>query len=242
MNPQSMSISKLCTYLAEHGGAVPETDELKNELYEVCYALVSKALPHFGYLTDGDDYEMQYTFMAEEMYFRTISGTPVQYWYSYFRQSYVSWWVKFCKLDCRPQINVENYHEYYDPYKMLRYTKPDTNIILDKLNTAQMLHTLFEDLNKHVRYCKHWSSKVSSLNAHMSLMLSIKYGHFVNFRLSGKDLAICRFIYNKYKQTAHTIISASDTGILSEDEYVKLFAAEIFANNTIESEEESEFI
>lgn len=107
--------------------------------------------------------------------------------------------------ESKPKLidNIDNYRVTHVDIPSFEHV--DSRIMKECL--CDSVKILFKELNKIPIHNSHISSKVARTNVHISLVLSVKYDRFINFRLSGRDLVICRYAYNRFKLLLDQLLS-----------------------------------
>ena len=213
-----------------------KTEEQKTELYKNCLMFTEGFFLWKRYRSNTPEFEEITTYVAEELYFIAMKDYGIRSWFAYLKRCYKGFlqdWNKLCNMECKKDIPL-----CLDPDRALRYTPFDAYTFIDTQDTYDMLKSLYKELNQYIRTCKRFSSKIATMNAHMSIQLSLKYKKFISFRLKGKDEAICRLLFNKYRLCFSKILSTRASSILSNDQYMNIMLGEIFEMNGISSEED----
>lgn len=236
----NMNLVELAELLNTYSDYIPQRPSTKSRCYEICDRFARRFVRQKKCYHNEDEYEEIAITIAEEIYLLITSDKEITNWLGYANAAYKGWIEVWAKLNnktmLRPSVNID---KYYDPNGPKRYASADVNMIIDHLEIRRILDNLFDEVNKYMRYRAKWENKNAQLNARVSMMLSIKYKHFVNFRLSDNDAALCRLLYNKYKQHAAKVINSVDIPILSDKQYAASMVGEIFKLNGVYDHEEA---
>lgn len=237
--PSIDSSNKPLSILAENlkrcADRINITEEEKSELYECCLSFAERLVLIKKVCRRMDsEFESLSIYVAEEMYMLAVNKPGnVKHWISYMAKllpQILSRWLVF---EYGPYVNERaNIPKVYR-----RYTPTLVAESVDRIYTQEMMMQLFKEANDYIRRCRRFSSKAAVLNAHMSLQLSLKYGRFINFRLSVEDERICRFIYNKYRTAAIQIIRNAQVTAVQYEEFEKFASSSIYDMNGIEEGE-----
>lgn len=213
----------------------------KDELAEACMVFSRQFLIYKKAARDENQLDEMSAVMSVELYTDVINNQRnirnLEAYMNVGYRGYIDKWRKeFCATgDQKP---VSNPDKYYNVGFARRYTAADTDVVLDKIYVSEVVDNLFNEVHKFVRYYPKWSSSSASTNAHLSLVLSLRYGHFVNFRLTGNDLAITRLLYNKYRLFAAKTVASCKQSTISDQAYLSAITGEIFRMNGILKEDD----
>ena len=213
----------------------------RDEIAEACMVFSKQFLIFKRVAKDENEFDEITAVMAVDMYNDIINNVRNIYnLEAYMDKSYKGYVDKWRKEFCATgkQQPVSNLDKYFDVNYARRYTAADTDVVLDKIYVAEVVDNLFAEVNKFISYYPHWSSPAAGTNAHLAMVLSIRYGRFINFRLRGNDLGICRLLFNKYQlYTAKTIASCKQSTI-SDKAYLSALTGEILRMNGIVQEDD----
>ena len=156
-------------------------------------------------------------FVAEEIYLFIIDSTNSLYGKLSFYYIYKDSIPKYLRLFVQTS---DDYREtsLFDPCYSSRYTKCEDPSVILKTDVSNSILNSFNSIRKFIRSSNYIKSPVAKNNVKISFLLSIKYKHFISFRLSEKDESIARFVYNKFRQTTiNNIRKASESEIIPID-------------------------
>lgn len=210
---------------------MPQTEEEKEYLFLLCLRLAEMKAEGSRYCNNVEE-EQEFGFLiAEELYMTIVSQKyeirEVLGFVDYMMPQYCGIYYKL-KGWKRPESIVSS--KFYDPEHARRISPMPVNDILDKVCTGNLVKESWDALHKFARYHK-WESKVSSRNAHLSLVMSIRRGKFVNFHLKGKDERVCRLLFNRYKLLLNDIVAAATKQSLSDSDYLQSAVSSIYDLN-----------
>jgi len=225
-----MTLKDTSNKLLEISNGELVTEEQKTELYKACLLFSKYFFTWKNCCNDREIYNQVVVIAAEQLYILIMSGKRYNNWFSYMCVGYGEYFDIWRSLYAYRGQKASEDDGVYMPVLKPGYTPSDVSYVIEKIDTSRTLWSLYKELNSYLRICNRFSSKVSVLNARVSIQLSIKYNRFVNFRLSGTDLQMCRFLYNKFKREFRKLMKLSNS-ILSDSHITQLIASDIFVMN-----------
>lgn len=195
----SGSVHRSIEILHELHGKQGLTTQEQNKLFEACLVVAKFTISRHRCDLSGQELEEFHMYLAEELYFLVLSGN-IKYWSTSIHYLFIDSFNTFCKLftskNQDPRIEP-----LFDPTYYERYTKCGDLQVVVRNDVSIKLLELFLGARNWINRYRGWSCKKARLNARMSFILSVKYGHYINFRLSSLDSDICRFVYNRFKKS-----------------------------------------
>ena len=177
--------------------------------------------------------------LGEETYLRILKNKPIYTLMGYTRKSLPGIWELWGKY-CQPYYNDAKRSQNckYTPGLLSRCTSSESYASIDAICTIELLENLFADVNKFVTYSNQWSSRVGRLNAHVTLVLSLRNGKYTPYHLNENDSAVCRLLYNRFKYEFAKILDEVDRSLVSDRDRDLFASLEIFlSNGQIQNEE-----
>lgn len=213
----------------------PLSENLKTSLFESCviYAkfLVKK---HRNVRFMGEELPDFITYVAEELYLKVTSGNKaINYWQSALYFTFIQALSDYRRLFSASSVDTREDEEIiFDPRYASRYVKSTDYRTVLKADMTAELEKLFKGARDWINHYKGWSSKVGKMNARTSFILSVKYRHFVPFRLNNIDEMMCRFVYNRFKFQFQSIINQALAAEIIDDDRLATVSwiQSIFAN------------
>lgn len=212
---------------------IPQSEQEKEYIFLLCYKLAEIHTKGCKYCNHKED-EAEFAFVvAEELYMLIVEKQyevkDFNSFIDHMLPQYCGIWYKLKGWE-KPQPKSADI--YFDPDHARRISPPLVNEILDKVCTGDMIKASWDALHKYIRYYK-WEDRVASRNAHLSIVMSIRRGKFVNFHLSDGDARVCRLLYNRYRLLVYDILSTVSEDVLSSNDYLENALSNIFEYNGI---------
>lgn len=212
----------------------PQTEQEKEYVFLLCSKIGEKRATGSKYCNSKED-ENEFAFLiAEELYMLIVEQkykvTDMSKFLDRMMPQYCGIWYKLKGWE-KPQPRSAD--KYFDPEHARRVSPALVEETLDKVFTGDMIKASWNALHKYIRYYGNWENKVASRNAHLSIVLSIRKGKFVNFHLSDRDARVCRLLYNRYRLLLHDILVTVRNDMLSDNEYLESAVSSICEYNEI---------
>ena len=230
---QSIQIINECIRYCLNSHSLSE--DLKTSLFQSCviYAkfLVEK---HRNIRFMGEELPDFITYVAEELYLKVTSGNKaINYWQSALYFTFLQAISDYRRLFGASSVdNRDDAEIVFDPRYASRYVKSIDYRAVLRADMIMELQKLFKGAREWINHYKGWSSKTGKMNARTSFILSVKYRHFVPFRLNRIDEMMCRFVYNRFKFQFQSIISQALAAEIIDDDRLATVSwiQSIFAN------------
>ena len=209
--------------------------ELQTSLFQACVVYAKFMIKkHRNVRFMGEELPDFIIYVAEELYLKVISGNKaINYWQSALYFTFIQCITDYRQLFSASSVDTrEDAEIIFDPRYASRYVKSSDYRTVLKADMVSELEKLFKGAREWINHYKGWSSKIGKMNARTSFILSVKYGHFVPFRLCNADEMMCRFVYNRFKFAFQSIIDeALEAEIIDDDRLATVsWIQSIFAN------------
>lgn len=232
-------MENLCSYIESASVSPPRVKRTKDRLANNCMRFAELYVERMKPFKHPEDKQSFAILLGEETYLRVLKNKPIYNIMGYTRKSLPGIWELWGRYhntyynEARRAEKCE-----YIPGLLSRCTSSESYSAIDDLCTIELLESLFADVNKFVTYNNQWTSKVGRLNAHLTLVLSLRNGAYTPYHLNERDSALCRLLYNRFKFEFAKILDEVDRSLISDRDRDLFASLEIFlANGQIQDEE-----
>ena len=199
-----------------------KTEKDKEELYLNCVEMAQYLINLYPSITitKADFYDFR-DFLAENLYIlasdvsKTVYGKASMY-YTYIKsvQEYNRVFL-FMRDDKADML--------FDPSYARRYVQSCDPQSITKLDVVDTLIRVCKGSLEFLRSTDKIKSPIDKCNAKISLLLSIRSGHFISFRLPKSIESLVRFVYNRFKKTwIDTLNDMEDSEIIPLNKLIQL--------------------
>ena len=177
-----------------------KTEEDKENLYISCIEMAQYLIHRYPALSisKSEFYDFR-DFLAENLYLLAVDQSKEIYGKSSIYYTYIDSIDEYNKLFLFKHKDKENL--LFDPSYTRRYIQSCDPQSAVKLDSVDMLLKCCKGSIEFLRSTNKIKSPVDKCNAKISLLLSIKAGHFISFRLNKSVELLTRFVFNRFKKT-----------------------------------------
>lgn len=177
-----------------------KTEKDKEELYYYCVKMAQYLINRYPSLTicKAEFYDFR-DFLAENIYLLASDVSKTIYGKSSMYYIYIESVEAYNKLFLFKRDTNEDM--LFDPSYTRRYIQSCDPQSVTKLDVVNTLLQCCKGSMEFLRNTNKLKSPIDKCNAKISLLLSIKSGHFINFRLPVYAESIVRFVFNRFRKT-----------------------------------------
>lgn len=195
-----------------------EKDRSDPKVYIAIYELIYRWLLREKHMLDRQKVADISCDMAEDLYMKICSGENITSWIGYIKKLFISYWKKWQFANVKAKIiDIPNFSFELALVQMYAgSTLYDDSIAM--IVNSDVLRSIPKMLETVLDNSRYYKDTPEYLNAHISLLLSIRLGSYVSFRQTEENSKYTRLLYRVFldklaSELAPSVENTSDIAI-----------------------------